>query len=252
MKCPRCGTESQGAFCSQCGTALQAGQCGSCGAKLAAGARFCARCGAPAAGGRRRASSNLGWYVTAGVLAALILVIGLSTLFSRDRGTFMPGAAAPDAAAPMGGSGGTPPPLDGTPRELGDRLFNRIMGAREQGDTTQAKFFAPMAIQAYESVEDPDDDLLFHISMLHTLSGDGAAGLATAERILADNPDHLLALAAAADAAIVKGDAAAARAHWERFLAVYEAERTKTLPEYLDHARIFPEYEAEARRYLGR
>lgn len=250
MKCPRCGKESQGKFCPQCGTALQSGQCASCGQTLAPGSRFCTSCGAPASG--RRVASNLGWYVTAGVLALLILVVGLSMVFSRDRGTFMPGADA-GTAAPMSGNGeGTPPPLTGTPREQGDRLFNRIMGAREQGDTAQAKFFAPMAIQAYESAGDADDDLLYHLSMLHTLNGDPAAGLEAAGRILAGNPDHLLGLAAAADAAHAAGDQNAARSHWERFLRVLETERTKQFPEYLDHARIFPEYEAEARRYLGR
>jgi hypothetical protein len=207
--------------------------------------------------GRRKARAaaapnNLGWYITAGVLALLILVVGVSVLFSRDRGTFMPGAAAPDAAAPMGGTGGTPPPLTGTPREQGDRLFNRIMGAREQGDTAQAKFFAPMAIQAYQSSGTLDTDGLIHLSMLQTLSGDGQSGLATAQGILADNPDHLLALSAAAEAATALGDSSAARTHWQHFLRVYEAERTKTLPEYVDHARVFPEYEAQARSYLAR
>ncbi|HSJ13892.1 MAG TPA: zinc ribbon domain-containing protein [Longimicrobiales bacterium] len=248
MKCPGCGRESQGSFCPQCGTPLKGAQCPGCGTKLAAGARFCTSCGRPAGG--RPARGNLGWYVTAGVLAALILVIGISMMFSRDRGTFMPGAT-PTPAAPMGGDG-TPPPLTGTPREQGDRLFNRIMGAREQGDTAQAKFFAPMAIQAYQSAGNLDDDARFHLSMLQTLSGDAAAGLATAQSILAGNADHLLALAAAAEAAAAAGDEAAARRHWEHFLRVYDTERTKTLPEYVDHARIFPEYEAEARRYLGR
>ena len=133
MKCPNCGTESNGRFCPQCGSALQSGHCTECGARLSAGARFCTQCGTPASG--KKSASNLGWYITAGVLATLIVVVGVSILFSRDRGTFMPQATSPATPAPMSGSGGTPPPLTGTPREQGDRLFNRIMGAREQGDT---------------------------------------------------------------------------------------------------------------------
>lgn len=254
MKCPSCGKESQGKFCPSCGAALQGAGCPQCGAKLAPGARFCTQCGAktgaaaaPKAGGGR--NENLGWYVAAGVLVLLIAVVAAGLLFDRDGGTQASGTVAP--VAPMGGDG-APTPLTGTPREQADRLFNRIMGAREGGDTAQAMFFMPMGLQAYRGLPDLDDDGRFHLSMLETMNREYDAALGTTKQILDRNPNHLLALASAAEAAAGKGDQAAARQYWERFLAAYEAERGKALQEYLDHSKLLPEYEATARKVLGR
>ena len=254
MKCPGCGKDSQGRFCSSCGTPLQGGACGECGAKLAPGTRFCTQCGAAtgAAGRARpaaRANENLGWYVAAGVLVILIAVVAAGMLFDRDGGGAPTGG--PAAVAPMGGSAAGAP-LTGTPREQADRLFNRIMGAREAGDTTQAMFFMPMGLQAYRGIPTLDNDGLFHLSMLETIGGEHAAALATANRILESNPNHLLGLASAAEASNASGDAAAARQFWQRFLDAFEAERGKALQEYQDHEQLLPEYQATARGAVGR
>jgi len=194
---------------------------------------------------------NLGWYIAAGVLAILILVVGLQLALNRN-------AAPPSAGMPLAGTeggavaeSGAPPPLTGTPREQADRLFNRIMTAREAGDTAQVSMFMPMALEAYRAI-DLDDDGLYHLAMLENISGDPATGMATAGKILQANPDHLLALATAAEAATMEGDSAAARRYWQHYLDVYEKERGKNLQEYLDHAPILPEYEAAARRALAR
>jgi len=253
MKCPGCGKETQGRFCSHCGTPLQAGQCPECGARLTPGTRFCIQCGtrvdgAPARTGR--GPENLGWYIAAGVLAVLILAIGIQMAFNRDPAPGPVGMPlSGNEAAPSGN--GAPGPLTGSPREQADRLFNRVMTAREASDTAQVNLFMPMALQAYRAIE-LDDDGLYHLAMLELVSGDAAAGLATANRILGKYPDHLLALASAAEATTRQGDSAAARRHWQRFLDVYEQEKGKTLQEYLDHARILPEYQAAARAALGR
>ncbi|NJD10698.1 MAG: zinc ribbon domain-containing protein [Gemmatimonadetes bacterium] len=253
MKCPGCGKESQGRFCSHCGTPLQAGQCSACGARLTPGTRFCTQCGARVAGATapaRVTSGNLGWYIAASVLAVLILALGIDMAFGRKQtpapaGVSLsetPGAAVTDAA---------PGPLSGTPREQADRLFNRIMTAREAGDTAQISMFLPMALQAYRAIE-LDHDGLYHLAMLETLSGDAGAGLATARRILDTYPDHLLALASAAEASARQGDSAAARQYWQHYLDAYGKEKGKTLQEYVDHERILPEYEATARQAVGR
>jgi len=160
----------------------------------------------------------------------------------------MPLSTAP-AVGPTGT--GAPGPLTGTPREQADRLFNRIMTAREAGDTAQVNMFMPMALQAYRGIE-LDNDGRYHLAMLETVSGDPAAGLATARRILDNYPDHLLALATAAEAATRLGDPAAARQYWQHYLDVYGKEKGKTLQEYVDHERILPEYEAAARQALAR
>jgi hypothetical protein len=69
---------------------------------------------------------------------------------------------------------------------------------------------------------------------------------------LAQNPNHLLGLAAAASAALASGDDTAARGYYQRIIDAYPAERSKQLTEYMDHGRVLPEIEAEARRFLAR
>jgi tetratricopeptide (TPR) repeat protein len=144
------------------------------------------------------------------------------------------------------------PPLTGTPREQADRLFNRVMQAQAQADTQQVAFFLPMAVLAYQQAGDLDADGLYHLSVLETAAGQAASGLASAEKILGTHPDHLLGLAAAAQAADALGKPADARRYYERLLAHFEAERGKPFPEYLDHAPVLPGYRQEAQAYLKR
>jgi len=193
-------------------------------------------------------ASKLPWIIAGSALAALIVVLIMPALRGGPR-SFMP-VATP--AAPFAGDGsGTPPPLTGTPREQADRLFDRIMREREAGDLERAAGFLPMAIAAYERAGELDADGLYHLSMLQTAAGNPQAARATADRILASAPDHLLGLAAAADAASDAGDTSAARAYWSRFLQVFDVEKDKPLQEYLDHSRILPEYRETAQTFLG-
>lgn len=165
---------------------------------------------------------------------------------------FASGMMAPGMTAAGDDAFNRAPPLTGTPREQADRLFNRVMQAQSQGDAQQAAFFLPMAVLAYRQAGELDLDGLYHLSVLETAAGEPASGLATAERILARAPDHLLGLAAAAQAADALGDRDAARPYYERFLAAFDAEEKKALPEYLDHAPILPAYKQEAEAYLKR
>jgi hypothetical protein len=231
---------------------MRPGKCAQCGANLVAGARFCTSCGAEAGaggGGRVRLgrgaatgaehSSNLPWYIAGAILLVLILVLGLPMVMGEDN------SVPPRGTAPFTGQGGLAP-LDGTPRNQADRLFNRVMAARERGDMAEALQFAPMGIQAYQMAEPLDDDGLYHLATLQNTASDFAGARATAERILARNPNHLLGLASAAEAATGAGDTAAARQYHERFLAAYQAELARDVPEYQDHAQILPEYRALA------
>jgi hypothetical protein len=261
MKCATCGTESSGNFCPSCGASMRAGNCPGCGARLVPGARFCSSCGseagtggAPPRRGRTAASdgtgsgsgSNLPWYIAGAVLLVLLFVLVTPMIMGEDdripaRGTATFGDQSPGGLAPLSGS----------PREQADRLFNRVMAAREQGNTAEALQFAPMGIQAYQMAEPLDDDGLYHLATLQNTVSDYAGALETAERILSRNPNHLLGLASAAEAATGLGDQAAARQFHERFLAAYQTEIARDLPEYMDHARILPEYRQTALRATG-
>lgn len=178
------------------------------------------------------------------MLGLIIIVLLVPMLRGGDDG--LP-AGVPLGEAP----GAAPPPLTGTPREQADRLFNRIMAAREQGDLEEARFFAPMGIQAYQAAEPLDADGLYHLATIQVVAGDHAAALATADRILTANPNHLLGLAVAAEASELAGDTATAGAFHRRFLDAYDTEIARGLPEYQGHSSILPEYRAAAERATG-
>ncbi len=245
MNCPVCHTETFGAYCQSCGAPAASASCGACKTTLLAGARFCTGCGAPV----RATASRLPWYLAAASMAALIVVLLFPAV--RPGGNSSPGFTAA-GSGPAGEMTGRAAPLTGTPREQADRLFNRVMQAQGQGDNDQVAFFLPMAVLAYRQAGELDTDGLYHLSLLETASGDPDSGLMTAERILQNTPDHLLARAAAAQAADALQDAARARRYYERFLDAFQEERGKPIVEYMDHSAIFSAYHEEAEKYLGR
>jgi hypothetical protein len=256
MKCPNCGAQADGAFCSECGAPLKGGKCRECQSALSPGARFCNNCGAATGGSKPRASAGsdankLPWIFAGASL--LVLVAVLVVVGTRNNG-----APETDGRVPLdqmngtaaGTGSGAPGPLSGTPREQADRLFNRVMTEKENGDTAQAKFFVPMAVQAYEMAGNLDADGNYHLSLLHNLGGDHKAALASAERVLSTTPNHLLALSAAAQAARASGDNAAARTYYQRLISAYDTESKTTRPEYQDHGKMLPELRQEAATFI--
>ena len=256
MKCPNCGSQSDGAFCSNCGAPLKGAKCRDCQAALAAGARFCNNCGAAVAGRAAGAdNSKLAWAVAGVALVLLIGVVAMPNLLKKDSQPEADGRVPLSQFEESGGAATAeqsagPGPLTGTPREQADRLFNRIMSEREGGDTAQAKFFLPMALQAYQNAEPLDADGHYHLSLLQSFGGDAKAARTTAEKILATQPNHLLALAAAADAARAAGDNAAARGFYQRFLSAYDTESKAQKQEYLDHGNMLPELKKIAEGFV--
>ena len=259
MKCPVCKAESEGRFCPECGSPLADGRCRACQAELVPGARFCTACGEAV----HARPTRLPWIIAGGAIGALVLVLVLPVLRGGSAGAggmdgpldFSGGNAPAGASAQMppagGATGGGAPALSDDPRVNADRLFNRIMTERNAGNLEQARFFLPMALQAYQMAEPLDDDGLFHLALLHSAAGDFPAARITAERILDRNADHLLALAAAGEAMAAAGDTATARDYYRRFLSAYDREKEKVYPEYLDHAQVLPEYQRAAQALVG-
>jgi hypothetical protein len=159
------------------------------------------------------------------------------------------GSAAPAAAGPS--AAGAPPAgaravdiASMTPQERADRLFDRVMtlAARGQGDSVQ--FFAPMAIQAFESLAPLDIHGRYDLGLLGVFSGDGTLAQAQADTILAAQPTHLLGLTLAMRAAGLRGDTNAFADYARRLTAALASERAKGLPEYTDHG---PDIDAAVR-----
>lgn len=255
MKCPNCGSESSGTFCAECGAPLKGARCRECDAALPAGANFCTSCGA-SVHGKKSAAAARGPWIFAGVALVLLVVVlmwpSISGRESADNAGKMPLTQVQGIAGDAAGdddSGPSQAQLSGTPREQADRLFNRIMTEREKGDTARAKFFLPMGIEAYQMAGDLDADGLYHLSLLQSFGGDYKAARATAEKVLAIQPNHLLALSAAANAARAAGDNSAAHRYYKQFLAAYDSELKTGKEEYQDHARVLPELKKEAEQY---
>lgn len=265
MKCPECGHVSDGNFCPKCGAPLHGDACPGCGAPTAPGARFCTSCGE-----RLADSGGVPWRGIAALSVLAIVVIAVVVAYRSGNGSTPPPPTAQTATAPFAGSGTAPGgteadagapnmagasginPLAGGPRAAADRLFNRIMGSAESGDTSGARFFVPMALQAYQMAEPLDNDGLYHVALIQLVAGQPDSARATAQKILDASPHHLLALGVAAQAEVDEGNSSAARTLYQRFLDAYPAESGKTLPEYQEHAKILPIYKADAQKYLGK
>ena len=259
--CPDCRKPATGNFCQHCGSKLGGRFCNQCGAKVASGARFCNQCGSEskAGSGAARAeaatalfsSQNLPWWIAGASMFVLIMFLGINAI--RPGDPRVPVQPNSQPAGPIGGTtAGTPPDLGSmTPLEAATRLFNRVMTATSVGDSAQAQAFVPMAIAAYERARPLDHDGLFHLSMLNRTAMNLEAALDNAMEVLEEDPNHLLALAAAAEAAIELGLPDEAAVHYTRIAEVYDAEVLRALDEYDQHRQIVAVLKEDAERFLS-
>jgi hypothetical protein len=258
--CPSCGQPAEGRFCSNCGVGLDdQATCAACGSTLPRGGRFCNQCGAPTSATRLaatqaaagRPSSSLPWIIAGAALVIALVAILLPRLGKSEPTTSVAPAAGPFAAGAAGAPAGDPRAIDissMTPREAADRLFNRVMESVSAGDSAQARQFLPMAVAAYGRVDSLDIDGHFHLAQLHKVGGDPAGERAEADTILAADPNHLFGLFSAGEAEQDRGNAAAARDFYTRFLQHYDSEIARGLPEYRDHEQLLPSMKAAAER----
>lgn len=282
--CQHCGSKLGGRFCNQCGEKLADGAqfCNHCGTKVSAGGGRAgggggargggargggggARAGGgggaggagrPASTERREAAAaafggqNLPWWIAGAAMFVLIAYVGTGML--RNEGPSLP----PGQTAPAGGVGAASGPSavdlnSMTPIQAADRLFNRVMEAASQGDSLQAQQFMPMALGAYERARPLTADGLFHLSLLQLTGGMLAEALASAQEILASNPDHLLALSAAGEIAVAMGRTEEAATYYQHIVEVYDEQMANPLQEYRDHDRTVAPLKTNAEAFLA-
>jgi hypothetical protein len=265
--CAACGATASGNFCSSCGATLAARQCARCQATLSPAARFCHRCGTPAAGGPRPPAPGLApmpaggsrtpWMVAGGLIVALLALI-VYKVWTDGNGQPAGAAAAPQmsnvGAAPGAesgnpGMGGPAPDISRmTPRERFDRLFNRVMTAAERGDTATVNGFTPMALGAYQQLDTVDTDARYHAAVLLMQTGAYPAALALADTILAEQPNHLFAYVIRGSVATLRRDEAALARARRDFIERFPAESASARVEYLEHQPVLNEFKREARQ----
>lgn len=247
--------------------------CPGCGELLTPGSKFCHACGSAAnarpATQSRGASlgTTLPWAV-AGVAFLALFAMLAGKGFNAQRGSTVdaPSNALPNpaldgggvpstagsntaadamGAAPFAGAAGAagiraPDISKLTPQQLADRLYNRIMQLDEQGKSDSVEFFAPMAVQAYQMVEQQqgrplDADQRFDVGRIAEVAGALPMAKAQADTILQQHPDHLLGLILASQVAKRSGNTPAAQEYASRFAKVKQSELAKKLPEYDRH-----------------
>lgn len=287
--CPQCGKNASGNFCANCGASLGGRFCNQCGAKAAPGASFCNECGAtlaagvaPTGGGGKsggaaksgggaaksgggarvgaqaaRAASGgggnggMGWWVAGGMFVVVIFFMVLPLLTEDEQGQTGTPAAPFAQGGAAAGAAATTDLSSMTPREAADRLYERVMRAASANDSAQVTMFLPMSIQAYGMARPLDADGFFHLSRLQRMAGQDSEALDTALDALKDNPNHLLNLYAAGDAALALGEEENARAYLSRLLQAWDREMASGNPDYQVHANMMPEVRAFAEQNVG-
>ncbi|MBI4499572.1 MAG: zinc ribbon domain-containing protein [Gemmatimonadetes bacterium] len=242
MKCPSCGTEATGRYCPNCGASLMAQRCPHCNAEVRAGSRYCQSCGrSMSSHGRSRA---IPWIVAGATVAALsaVLLVRLTSQKAAGAGPSPLRGAASQPASDISNL---------SPRERADRLFNRVMAASEQGDTTDMRFFIPMALQSYAMLGPLDADARYHVGAIEFVNNNYKGALAQADTISRAVPNHLLANALRAQVAAARGDTGARNRAYRALLDAYDSEMAKQRPEYADHSTLLGRTRAEAQQALA-
>lgn len=238
--CASCGSAIDGQFCSQCGAPGGHRLCPACHADLWPGARFCHLCGTAARPTTPR-KERMVWLIVGGLV--LISVVGVAYLAGRRT----PAATIPS----MGNEGnarGRPqtkaPDISSlTPRQRFDRLFQRIAESRSSDTITM---FAPMALGAYQQLDQVDIDARFHAATIHLIVGELAQAKALADTIAGAERNHLFAHLIRGEAAKQENDDKTLAKSYAAFLAAYDAEIKAGRKEYLEHQPWLDEFRTRA------
>ena len=177
----------------------------------------------------RRADSPVPWIV-AGVAILAFAVLVAVRVANRPASAAVSTADA-RAGAPMGRTDIS----SMTPAERAERLFDRVMTYAERGQMDSVRFFAPMAIGAYQMIGTLDTDQRYDLGRVAEVAGESEVAAAQADTILRASPTHLLGLALASSVARMRDDMAAADRYDRRLLAAESAEQERNLIEYQRH-----------------
>lgn len=182
------------------------------------------------------------------VLALVSLITALSAKYDKSPDAMQPVPPRfSDASPAVSSPAGTPPDLSSmSPREAADRLFNRVMTAKENGNTEEAQRFAPMALQAYELAGATDNDARYHLALIHLVTGDVKSARAQLAKLRQAVPNHLLGYMLEGDIAEQTGNAEGVAKAYKGFLAAYDLEMAKAREEYQEHHGSIERYRAAA------
>ena len=180
-------------------------------------------------------------------VAVLLSVASVAYLVGRGN-TPTPTVASMGNAgnAPATGTVRAPDISSMTPRQQFDRLYERIMIAAQNqaGDTVM--LFAPMALSAYQQLDQIDADARYHAAMIHAIVGETAPALAKADSILLDQPGHLFAFVIRGEVAEQLNDGDQLAKAYSDFLAAYDAEIGANRKEYLEHRPVLDDFRNRA------
>jgi tetratricopeptide (TPR) repeat protein len=106
--------------------------------------------------------------------------------------------------------------------------------------------FLPMAIDAHELAKPLSSDAAFHLSSLQRMALRNDEALASAQEALVVDPNHLLLLYTAGEAARAAGQAELANQFAARLLEVWDEETARAREEYGMHQGMMEDIRAFA------
>ncbi|MGH7701730.1 MAG: hypothetical protein ACREMO_01435 [Gemmatimonadales bacterium] len=147
----------------------------------------------------------------------------------------------------MANNGAAPDISQMSPRERFDRLYDRVIGAAERGDSATVIQFSPMALGAYRQLDTVNADARYHAAMIHLTLGDFPEATALADTILREVPDHLFGYVIRGEAAERQGRTVDLKRSYADFLSHYAAEMKTNRPEYREHQPVIDDFSRRAK-----
>lgn len=183
-----------------------------------------------------RTTNAIPWIVASIALVALIALIAAQRFRSPSAAQAGAFSRTPIGGMPTDQPMARAPDISQlTPRQRADRLFDRIMALNERGRTDSVRFFAQMAIPAYQMLQPLDLDARYDMGRIAEVAGLADFARAQADSILRAEPNHLLGLVLAIRAARLAGNESAATSFERRMIAAEPAERRRNREEYTRH-----------------